>query len=405
MDRMTTPGNLSVLRRPLRALRANWPALLLPLVAAGTFGLTASTWQELVIALAVILTVVAPRESAGIAPYALFAYGGYGLYLMHSLLIREANSVTYGFVRASWHPVNVGANWYVASSGWNGWVLTEAAACLAAGVCLLARTGSPGGGPVRRAVAQLRGTDGQPKTVPPLLLIGVIFLWEELFGQDLWFGTPWQPGFTPMMLVAILIVAAGVAAVVWLPRAAAVLAVAGTVLIGLVGVVSGVQWLWHPGSAPVGPWSGYTVGFYGAVPLDGGITRVPAGLEGVALVAVGCLLAPRLFTWSADFEQARRRDLRPAWPRPRRRRQPPRARGPRLPELLTRSARRRAGVPAPTRRDPRAPRAPRAGPGLRSPCAWPEPAPPGRTRLGAKAGVPLATAAPPFPAVPRPASV
>ena len=185
-------------------------------------------------------------------------------------------------------------------------MLTEAVACLAAGVCLLARPGSLGGGPVRRALAQLRGTGGQPKTVPPLLLIGVIFLWEELFGQDLWFGTPWQPGFTPMMLVALLIVAAGVAAVVWLPRAAAVLAVAGTVLIGLIGVVSGVQWLWDPRSAPVGPWSGYTVGFYGAVPLDGGITRVFAGLEGVALVAVGCLLAPRLLTWSADFELAER---------------------------------------------------------------------------------------------------
>jgi signal transduction histidine kinase len=106
--------------------------------------------------------------------------------------------------------------------------------------------------------------------------------------------------------VALLIGAAAVAAVVWLPRAAAVLAVVGAVLIGLIGVLSGVQWLWDPRSAPVGPWSGYTVGFYGAVPLDGGITRVFAGLEGVALVAVGCVLAPRLLTWSADFELAER---------------------------------------------------------------------------------------------------
>ena len=302
---MTTPGDFSA--GYLRRLRANWPAVLLPLVAVGTRGLTASMWPELVIVLALILVVVAPREGAAIAPYALFAYGAYGLYLMHSLLIREANSVTYGFVPAWWRPdVQVGANWYPIDSRWNQFVLTEAVACLAVGVWLLARPGSPGGGPVRRAVAQLRGTGGQPKTVPPLLLIGVIFLWEELFGQDLWFGTPWQPGFTPMMLVALLIAAAGVAAVVWLPRAAAVLAVAGTVLIGLIGVLSGVQWLWDPRSAPVGPWSGYTIGFYGAVPLDGGITRVFAGLEGVALVAVGCLLAPRLLTWSADFELAER---------------------------------------------------------------------------------------------------
>jgi signal transduction histidine kinase len=304
MDRMTTSGNF--LASWLRGLRANWPALLLPLVAVGTLGLTASKWPWLVIVLAVILAVVAPREAARIAPYALFAYGAYGLYLMHSLLVYEANSVTYGFVHASWRPGTAGSNWVPVGSRSTPWVLTEAAACLAVGACLLARPGSPGGGPVRRAAAQLRGTGGQPKTVPPLLLIGVIFLWEELFGQDLWFGTPWQPGFTPMMLVAILIVAAGVAAVVWLPRAAAVLAVAGTVLIGLVGVVSGVQWLLDPGSAPVGPWSGYTVGFYGAVLLNGGIIRVFAGLEGVALVAVGCVLAPRLLTWSADFELAER---------------------------------------------------------------------------------------------------
>ena len=302
---MTTPGDFSA--GYLRRLRANWPAVLLPLVALGTRGLTASMWPELVIVLALILVVVAPREGAAIAPYALFAYGAYGLYLMHSLLIREANSVTYGFVPAWWRPVvRVGANWYPIDSRWNQCVLMEAVACLAVGVWLLARPGSPGGGPVRRAVAQLRGSGGQPKTVPPLLLIGVIFLWEELFGQDLWFGTPWQPGFTPMMLVALLIAAAGVAAVVWLPRAAAVLAVAGTVLIGLIGVVSGLQWLWSPRSAPVGPWSGDTIGFYGAVPLEGGIIRLFAGLEGVALVAVGCLLAPRLLTWSADFELAER---------------------------------------------------------------------------------------------------
>ncbi len=304
MGCMTTSGNL--LARFLRGLQANWPALLLPLIAGGALGLTASKWPELVIILVLILTALAPRESARIAPYALFAYGAYGLYLMHSLLIREANSVTYGFVHASWRPVNVGVNWYVADSGDNRWVLAEAVACLVAGMCLLARPGSLGGGPVRRAVEQLRGTGGQPKTVPPLLLIGVVFLWEELFGQDLWFGTPWQPGFTPMMLVALLIVAAAVAAVVWLPRAAALLAVAGTVLFGLIGVLSGVQWIADPRSAPVGPWSGYTVGFYGPVPLDGGITGLFAGLEGIALVALGCLLAPRLLTWSADFELAER---------------------------------------------------------------------------------------------------
>ena len=303
---MTTSGDFSA--GYLRRLRANWPAVLLPLVAVGTLGLTASRWPVLIIAVTLILTVAAPRESARIAPYALFAYGAYGLYLMHSVLIYEANSFTYGFVHVWWHPMERANSWYryTIGSPWNSFVLTEAVACLVAGVCLLARPESLGGGPVRRAVAQLRGTGGQPKTVPPLLLIGALFLWEELFGQDLWFGTPWEPGITPMVLVAIVIFAAGGAAVVWLPRAAAVLAVVGIVLIGLVGVLQGVLRIWDPGVVAVGPLGGYAIGFYGAVPLDGGRTELFAGLEGIALVAVGCLLAPRLLTWSADFELAER---------------------------------------------------------------------------------------------------
>ena len=67
--------------------------MLLPLVAVGTLGLTASIWPELVIVLAADPYRGGAEEGAKIAPYALFAYGAYGLYLMHSLLIREANSV------------------------------------------------------------------------------------------------------------------------------------------------------------------------------------------------------------------------------------------------------------------------------------------------------------------------
>jgi signal transduction histidine kinase len=304
MGLMTTYG--PVLARRLRSLRAHWPAVLLPLVAAGAVRLTASSWPQMAIILALILAVAAPRDSARIAPYALFAYGGYGLYLMHSLLVREANSVTYGFAHASWRTVVVGRSWYVIDSEWNRWVLVQAVACLVAGVCLLARPGALGGGPVRRAVDQLRGTGGEPRTVPPLLFIGVIFLWQELFSQDLWFGTPWQSGVTPMALVALVIAVGGVAAVVWLPRAAAVLAVVGITLLGVIGILTGIQWLFDPRLVPMGPWGGFTAGFYGAVPLDGGLDRAFAGIEGIALAAAGCLLAPRLMTWSRDFELAER---------------------------------------------------------------------------------------------------
>jgi signal transduction histidine kinase len=294
MDRMTTSGNLSVLRRPLRVLRANWPALLLPVVAAGTLGLFGVSWPLLLVIAAALVTVLAPAESAKIAPFALIAYGAYGLFLLHSLLVWEKQPVLYGFVQASrgsyptWH-----------TSGPLGLVLTEAVAFMAAGVALLARPGAPGGGAVRRAVAQLRGTDGQPRTVPPLLLFPVLVLWEEFFFQQALLS--WNGG---IRLLAVLIVVLGVAAFSWLPRAAAVIAVAGTILFGLVGVLEGVNWFLRGGAELAGPVIPYVINFYGAVPIDGGITELFALVQGVALFGVGCALALRLRTWSADAELA-----------------------------------------------------------------------------------------------------
>jgi signal transduction histidine kinase len=297
MDRMTTTEYIRVTRR-LWALRANWPALVLPLVAVDALGLTRGKWPVLLVIVAMILVMVAPKEGAKIAPFALIAYGAYGIFLMHSLLVFERSSAFYGFVHAT-----RGTYPEFHTSGPMWLVLTEAVAFLAAGVWLLARPGALGGGPVRRAIAQVRGTGGQPKTVPPLLLIPVIFLWEELFSQELWFG---PPGARGLVLIAVLLFAFGVGAVVWLPRAAATIAVAGTVLLGLSGVAWGTQWLWHPGYSLAGLLNGYVSGFYGAVPLDGVVTRLFSVVQGVALLGVGCVLAPRLLTWGADFELAER---------------------------------------------------------------------------------------------------
>jgi signal transduction histidine kinase len=294
MDRMTTSGNLSVLSRPLRVLRANWPALLLPLVAAGTLGLFGVPWPLLLVIAAVLITLLAPAESARIVPFALLAYGAYGIFLLRSLLIWEKAPVLYGLVRASrgtyprWH-----------TSGPLGLVLTEAVAFMAAGVWLLARREAPGGGPVRRAVAQLRGTGGQPRTVPALLLFPVLFLWEEFLFEKVWFSWNVEP-----RVLAVLLVVVAVAALIWLPRAAATLAVAGTMLFGLVGVLAGVSWLLNEGPSPAGIPA--LIDFYGAVPIDGGITVLFAGVQGVVLLGVGCLLAPRLWSWSADAELAER---------------------------------------------------------------------------------------------------
>jgi hypothetical protein len=68
--------------------------------------------------------------------------------------------------------------------------------------------------------------------VPSLLLLPVIFLWEELFSEHLWFAGTAAPG-----VLAAAIVALGALLIVRLPQVAAVIAVAGTVILGLYGVL------------------------------------------------------------------------------------------------------------------------------------------------------------------------
>jgi len=285
---MSTSGDLWTAWRG--RLRANWVALLLPLVAADTLGLFGGPFPVLLVIVTVALALLAPAESAKLAPFAAFGYAGYGLFLQHAVLMGESPQVTYGILK-------------VGSADNAGWVLPQAAAFLVAGVWLLGLTGGPGGGAVRRAVAQLRGTDGQPKTVPALLLLPAIFLWEELFSEQLWFG--W---FAVGRVVALLLVIAAVAFVVALPRAAASLAVVGIGLLGLYGaLVAGHRLLTSgvPIPTPVPP-APYTTWFYGAVPLNAGTSGLPAVVQGVALLGFAGLLVPRLVTWGADAELASR---------------------------------------------------------------------------------------------------
>ena len=294
MDHMTTPGNFAAAHG--ERLRANWQALLLPLVAAETLGLFDGPVPMLLVIATVAMAFVSPRESARLTPYAFLAYGGYGLFKFHSLALTESTPVVYGVVRAG---TNDNA----------GYVLPEAIVFLAAGVWLLARTGAPGGEAVRRAVGQLRGTGGQPKTVPPLLLLPVVFLWEELFSNQLWWA--WS-NLGPAL--ALLLAMAGLAVSAWRPKAAAALAVAGLLLFGLYGVLDGAvhlppgsSELWLAGTNNYGRWIwGWT---YGAVPLDTRLAAPAALLQGAAALGAGCALTPRLLTWSGDLELARRAQL------------------------------------------------------------------------------------------------
>ena len=278
------PDGPSLLARYGMRLRANWPALLLPLVAAGILSQTAGegpvpAW---VFIAGVVAAVLAPKASARLTSFAFLFYGALGLPLFRALASSAAAPAVYGLVHAG-------------TNGNAGLVLLQAIAFLVVGIWLLAVTGAPGGGAVRRAVAQLRGTDGQPKTVPPLLLLPVIFLWEELFSGQLWWPHPGR-----VLAVAIFVV--GFAVVFSWPRAAAVAAVAGTVIFGVVGVLAVIH------STVVSGVDAYTAtpAFYGAVTLSGGRTDLLALIQGIALLGLGCLLAPRLLTWKGDAELAMR---------------------------------------------------------------------------------------------------
>jgi len=210
-----------------------------------------------------------------------------------------------------------------------GYVLPQAIVILAAGVWLLAVTGAPGGRAVRHAFAQLRGAAGQPKSVPPLLLLPVIFLWEELFSQWLWFGWFHYHG-TAWPLLAVGMFAVGAALVAWLPGIAAATAVLGTVVLGFGGVVMSLR-IALPAGMPANWLTTVLYGvlalhdrFYGAVlpahgPATGtavsdGMVRLAGGdgtpvllftaAQGIALLAVGGVLATRLPTWIGDAELA-----------------------------------------------------------------------------------------------------
>ena len=236
MDAMTASSSIVVTQ--MGRLRAHWPVLLLPLVALGTVGLLGRPIPQVLVILAVLLALAAPAEGVKIAAFALLAYGGYGLFKLHSLQIYESQGVRYGLVTASRGVIHFPGGYQLTSrsSGFAP-MLAEAVGCIALGVCVLGVSGASGGRTVRRVLAQLRGGDGQQKAVPPLLLIPVIFLWEELFSGHLWFA-----GTVAMLLSAVIYVA-GAALIAARPKVAAVIAVIGTVALGLYGVSWGLHWL------------------------------------------------------------------------------------------------------------------------------------------------------------------
>jgi len=160
----------------------------------------------------------------------------------------------------------------------------------------------------RLAAQEQRGTGGQPRTVPALLLLPVLGLWEEAYANPLWFGSDGRGD----QLVAVIIAVIGVVLVVRQQRLAAVVAVLGLISLGLVLIVCALN-----GSAGFivsalqgpfwkDPGQGAFSGLYGPVLLDGQSAVWLTRVEGAALIGAGCALAPRVIAWAADPELTRR---------------------------------------------------------------------------------------------------
>jgi signal transduction histidine kinase len=305
MDAMTRYHSVP-LANPLRQWLTRWPALLLPLVPIALIGSYNGTVMLSLVIVAAVLVLLAPAESAKLAPFAVFAYSAYGLYKLHSLVIYETQSVRYGLVNASRAvaPIPGGIQLTSRTTGFAP-MLAEVAAFAVVATVALAVSGAPGGPSIRRAAAQLRGGDGQPKTVPPLALLPVVALvagfwvmtylnWLSSWGMD-------------VSALTVAIFAAGWVLVRWQPKTAATLVVIGLLFFGLLGIWWGLQWIVTGGHGyrTVGMPSFYGA-VYGAVLVQAGTSELLAGVQGVALLALGALLAPRLLRWDADSAMAAR---------------------------------------------------------------------------------------------------
>jgi signal transduction histidine kinase len=303
MDRMTTPGTAVVTQA--RRLRANWPALVLPALAAEMLSMFRfhdhAPWL-LLVAVTAVFVMARPAVAARIAPFALLGYGFLGFLVAHALLTWQHAMIWYGFfLGRAGHPSLM-------------FVLPEAFLFLVASLWLLVATGGPGAGAVRRAVRELRGAGGPPKTVPALLLLPVLFLWEEAYANPLWYGA----GAGGWQVVGLAIAAGGVFLMLRRPRVAAVIAVLGLIVLGLVLVANALNgwagFLDYAQGKVAGegqadfywPAPGVFSGLYGPVALANPEAVWLTRAEGVALLAAGCVLAPRMVGWAADAELVRR---------------------------------------------------------------------------------------------------
>jgi MMP 1-O-methyltransferase len=266
-------------------IRARGWGLLLPILGLMFAGL--STWNHVLLVAEVVSTclimVYAPRLASKLVPFLLFLLG----------VVSTVEQIQFGVVLA-------GAN-----SWRTNFVLPETACFFAVGCWLFFRVRAPGAALAERAAARWwRSRAAGMRRGQEFLLLLVLLLVVSLLGMFNWFGIPGWTG-AEAVLVDLLGAAGAVLLILRSRLCAATLAAAGLLVLGAYGFLLA---LYSP-SLP-GEW-------YGLAQLDGsGSTHREGG------------------------QQARRRYLRQAGPRPLRpsaalRGQPPGTRRPRLPRGVT----------------------------------------------------------------------
>jgi signal transduction histidine kinase len=137
---------------------------------------------------------------------------------------------------------------------------------------------------VSRWVLQVSDRAGGTRPRWGLLLLPLVGLFVEFFGQTTWLGLTWWG-----KELTLAVIAAAVFLAIRVPAVAADLALAGLVLFGIYGVALGFFWPIH---VPLPSPYGWDVR-YGLVLVESRGTAIAAAFEGLALVGFGLWLVPR----------------------------------------------------------------------------------------------------------------
>jgi signal transduction histidine kinase len=246
-----------------RLREMGWGLALLAL-AVSLFGLTGvNHWPALIAMLiAGLVLVLVPRQAAWLVAVMLIALGLYGFLLVRAYQHGYTDSKLYGLVLAG------------AGSYRTEFVLPQAYVFLVLGLWLLWRTV----GRRSRLVKLLLGR----KPWWGLLLLPVAAVTIELVGPDYGFSPGWWSILWNLAAVAVVLL------IVWrFPAAAADLAAAGLIALGIYGIALALSWP----SAPFVPY--YDTLRFGAVLVDSPTWAAAAGLEGGLMLAFGLWLVPR----------------------------------------------------------------------------------------------------------------